>query len=137
VKLSVNFMIDATIIPHNDPDATYIAITVSNRGDAATTITNLGFQAYSSQWHRFRKKAGNMFIANNPSLTQPIPHFLEPGARWIGMCRQNDEINRLLDTGNSYVEVYAAHSSKPKAVRLKRQPQPGGKKIEAVEPPYT
>jgi hypothetical protein len=128
-RLNVSYMLDAITIPRNG-DKIYIVITVANRGDTATTITNLGFQAYDSRWQRFWGKASTSFIANNPSQGQPIPHFIEPGGRWMGMCIQNDEINKLLDTGLLWAEVYATHANKPTSVRLMRRTKPQGKKLE-------
>ncbi len=130
-RLSISYMLDAITIPR-DGDKTYIVITVANRGETATTITNLGFQAYDSRWKHFRRKASKSFIANNPSQTQPIPHFIEPGGRWIGMCIKNEEISKLLDTGLLWAEVYATHSDRPTTVRLKRRPEPKGKKLEGA-----
>jgi hypothetical protein len=129
-RLNITYMLDAITFPRDRENKSYIAITAANRGDAATTITNLGFQAYPSRWARFRGKASDSFIANNPSQAQPIPHFIEPGGRWIGMCIQNDEIIQLLDTGLLWAEVYATHTDKPTSVRIKRRTQPKGEKVE-------
>jgi hypothetical protein len=122
-------MLDAITVPRDRDGKSYIVITAANRGDAATTITNLGFQAYPSWWARFRGRASHSFIANNPSQAQPIPHFIEPRGRWMGMCIQNDEINALLDNGLLWAKVYATHADKPTSVRLKRRPKPKSEKI--------
>ncbi len=131
--INVTYMVDAMVVPRDHADTLYIAVTVANRGDTATTITHLAFQAYTSIWSRLRGKASKSFIANNPSQAQPIPCFIEPGGRWIGMCIQNEEINELLESGILWVEVYATHSNKPTSVRLKRRPKPSGEVIEALD----
>ncbi|MCA3447405.1 MAG: hypothetical protein INF93_11915 [Rhodobacter sp.] len=130
-KLSLSYMLDAITFPQ-DGDTSYIVITVANRGDTATTITNLGFQAYETRLHRFRKKASKTFIANRPSQVQPIPHFVEPGGRWMGTCIQTEEVNRLLDNGLLWAEIYATHADKPTVIRLKRRPKPVGKKLDGA-----
>jgi hypothetical protein len=132
-RLNLTYMLDAITFPRGHEDNMYIVVTVSNRGDTATTITNLGFQAYASRWTRFRGKASQSMLANNPSQAQPIPHVIEPGTRWMGMCIQNEEINQLLDTGLLWAEVYATHRDKPTSVRLKRRPKPKGKKIKGSD----
>ena len=128
VKLSLTFMVDAITIPEDGK--TYIVITVANRGDTPTTLTNLAFQAYDSRWMRFRGKAKKSFIANNPSPAQPFPHMLPPGGRWMGMCIQNEMVEPLLASGLLWAEVYATHADKPTSVRLRRRPQPKGTKLE-------
>lgn len=128
-RLHVTYMLNAITFPR-DGERNYIVITVANRGDTATTITHLGFQAYGTRWDRLCRKASASFIANNPSPEQPIPHFIEPGGRWMGMCIQNDEINRLLDSGLLWAEVYATHADNPTSVRLMRRTKPAGKKLE-------
>lgn len=127
VKLNVTYMLDAITIPEDGK--TYIVITVSNRGDTATTITNLGFQAYKSKWQRFRNKSFKAFIANNPAPHQPIPFMLMPGGRWMGMCIETEMVTEFLDSGHLWAEIYATHADKPASVRLTRRPKPKGEKL--------
>lgn len=133
-KLNVTYMLDAITFPRESDDKKHIVITVANRGDTATTITNLGFQVYDSYWKRLRGKSSHAFIANRPSQVQPIPYLLEPGGRWMGMCIQSIEVDGLVKSGNLWAEVYATHSDKPISIRLKPSPQPKGKKIEGALP---
>lgn len=131
-KLNLSFMLDAITIPLGHDDRRYIVITVANRGDTSTTITNLGFQAFPSRWARFRKKPSQSFLASNPALAQPLPHLIEPGGRWMGMGIQTEEIDKLLKTNLFWAEVYATHKDKPTSIRLKRRPVPIGKRLEGA-----
>lgn len=132
VKLNVGYGTDMLMVTHEISKKQYLTITVANRGDTPTTLTNLGFQVHPTVWSRIRRKATKSFIANNPSPAQPLPYLLEPGARWMGLCLQNEEIAPLLDEGHLWAEVYATHADRPTRVRVKRRGKPMGKKIEGA-----
>lgn len=49
VRLRITYMLNGVIIPSANQDQLWIFVTVSNRGDSPTTITNLGYRLYESR----------------------------------------------------------------------------------------
>lgn len=90
---------------------TYVSFTAVNLGDRATTITNLGFLYYNS-WIKayfFRKKSFMAFIITGPSDAQRLPYRFEPGAQWVGMADQDDEILTMIREGYLFAILYDSH----------------------------
>lgn len=128
-KLSMGYMLNGITYPKDD-DKKYIVVNVANRGDTATTLTHLVLQVYPTRWHRWRKKPSSTFVIVRPVTGQQWPHILAPGTQWTGMGIQDENADKLIDAGTLWAEVYATHANRPAAVRLKRRPEPKGKKLE-------
>lgn len=92
-----------------DP-ATYISVTAVNLGDRATTITNLGFVYYSSRIKALlrRSRPDQAFVTTMPSQAQPIPFRFEPGAQWMGLAEQDEQMVRMSRDGYLFVVLYLA-----------------------------
>jgi predicted MPP superfamily phosphohydrolase len=93
-----------------DPN-TYISVTAVNLGDRATTITNLGFLYYRS-WLKAKlrwNKPDRAFIIASPSQAQVIPYRFEPGAKWIGLAHQDDDVMQMIKEGYLFVVLYHSH----------------------------
>lgn len=127
-RLRLSYMLDATIMP-GPRDRFYILIEVVNRGNTPTTITHLAFQSYETHLKRLLGKPSMSFIAAGPSPAQPLPHVIEPGGRWVGMCIKNRELEERLALGFMWAEVHATHNDRPTSMRLKPRNAPKGTSV--------
>lgn len=102
---------------------TYISATAVNYGDRATTITNLGFLYYKSWLRAYlrRGRSDGAFIITTPSQAQVLPYRFEAGAQWIGMCDQDDEVDRMIREGYLFVVLYCSTAGKGIRYRLSRR----------------
>lgn len=96
-------------------DRTYVVLRVTNRGDRPTTITNMGYLLYRDDWVAKVNRNGTMFkaIVPDPSPNQPLPYTLAPGAQWVGVGWQDDEITRMARGGCLMCSVHHSHANKP------------------------
>src|SRR5450756_1256635 len=101
------------IIPDLKKDTRYIIARVCNAGTAATTITNMALGTYESFWQRKRMRRSWCAVVKSPSPAQPIPFKLEVGEQWCGQCIQSEEIQKLIDTGKLWCEIFQSWSKKP------------------------
>lgn len=129
VRITLSYVIGAMLVPSSDEQKRHIIVTASNRGELPTTIDNFGLLAYPSRIARLFGKPNFSAIVNQPAHAQPIPFFLGPGARWTGMCVQDKELERLLDSRLVWAAVYTTDADRPTMIRLLRRPEPKGKKI--------
>jgi hypothetical protein len=129
VKLTMSVMADAIIIggPQRDKNK-YVAVTVSNRGSAATKITHMVLFNYPGWFsrvcptftHRIKRFRPETFIVNAPN----IPSVLEPGRNWQGQAVHTPELKRMIDDGRLYVGVIGSHSDKPMLRRVREMESP-------------
>ncbi|GAA5266701.1 hypothetical protein ACOSOMT5_P3132 [Acidiphilium sp. MT5] len=135
VRLSMSVMSDAIFVGGGLEDKKkYIAITVRNRGDAATTITHMVLYNYPSRlavWlpkrPRFmvrllKKYQPATFIVNTTDM--PPPYVLEPGRNWHGMAAHTPELEAMIKAGRLFVGVIGSHSDKPRLMRVRRWTPP-------------
>jgi hypothetical protein len=89
----------------------YVSATAVNLGDRATTITNLGFLYYSSWFKAMirRRRPDQAFVIATPSQSQSIPFRFDPGAQWLGLAEQDEQLVRLSRNGYLYVVLYHSH----------------------------
>jgi hypothetical protein len=131
VKLSMSVMPEAKLYGGDLPDDnTYLALTVTNRGTAATTITNMVLYNYPSRlsfalsrlpsrlfrrprflWRWYARRGPQTFIVNTTRM--PPPHVLEPGRNWHGMATRTPELEKMIAGGRLFVGVVGSHSDKP------------------------
>lgn len=93
----------------------YITATVSNRGDAATTLKGVYLLSYSNWWRYLRRIPSRSFFVSTPSHTHPVPFRIEPGSEWLGHLPQTDEMEQLARSGILVLEI--AHSQANKSLR--------------------
>lgn len=98
--------------PGEEPEAKYVVVEVVNSGATPTTITHLIAKHYPSALARFRRKPDKQFIVANPGLGQPIPHLLEPGARWLGAITQTPELEGLSRNGHLLCGIHHTSSKR-------------------------
>jgi hypothetical protein len=138
VKLKVDLIPDGMTIgagPEFDENDIVI-VNVTNRGDAATMITNLVLLEMPSWWAYWQLRPTKSYMIANPQLKgypPNVPYDLQSAKTWTGAIRRRPDIIPNLQTGNFYVGVYASHRDRP---YLKRIPEkkdrfpPGTKKLD-------
>ena len=97
----------------------YIAITVTNNGDKATTLNQITFRYYKSKlrkWRNYNPLRRGLIHPANP--TAPLPYKLEVGADWSCKVIQTPDIEKMAREGYFYVE--AEDNSTSKSIRFAR-----------------
>ncbi len=129
-RLKIDIMPEAKTfnIPGTEGN-TYLVATVTNRGNAPTTITHFAVRDYGSWLGRIRSKPTWTVVIPSPQppgTTSIIPKTLQPGEIWTGMVLYDDkdELKGRIETGQLYVMIYASHADKPILKRVHVPPQP-------------
>ena len=135
VRLSMSVMADAILVGGGpQDDKAYLAIIVTNRGDAATTITHMVLYNYPTdlalwlpkrprflvRW--FKKHQPKTFIVNTTDM--PPPYVLEPGRNWHGRAVHTPELETMIKAGRLFVGVIGSHSDKILFMRVRRWTPP-------------
>jgi hypothetical protein len=136
VKLTMSVMPEAQILGGGVKDAkTYVAITVANRGSAATTITHMVLYNYRSSLSRFLswmprflfkrpRFVWRWFVKHHPQTfivtTDQVPRVLEPGHNWQGMVAHTPELEKMIADGRLFVGVIGSHSDEPFLRRVRK-----------------
>lgn len=96
-------------------DNEYVVLTVTNRGDLATTLTTMAAFRYHSIFHRWRRRPFWAAIVANPAITggQNAPYLISPGDRWMGMAKYDDKLLELAKSGKLFIAIHASHSNRP------------------------
>ena len=105
-------------IPDELEDKTFVVVEVSNAGDGKTTLTHLVGIHYKSLFQKFRKKRNTAFFVANPAYSEPLPHVLGPGERWVGGIEQNKDLEKMSRDGYLYCGVYHSGGKKPLLQRV-------------------
>jgi hypothetical protein len=95
-----------------------IRANVTNYGDRPTTITNLGYLYYEKRRFVRKRVPDKAAIVPNPSIAQPLPFELRPGALWTGIAIQDREIENWAIGGILDMVIYHSHTSKPMRRRV-------------------
>ncbi len=134
-RLKIHIMPEAETfnIPGTE-DKTYLVATVTNRGNAPTTITHFALRDYGSWLGRLRSKPTWTVVIPSPhppGTTPNIPMTLQPGEIWTGMALHDDKFKGRIDAGQLYVMIYASHADKPilKRVHIPAQPPEDAEEI--------
>jgi hypothetical protein len=101
-----------------------ILVTVTNKGEAATMITNLQLFEFRSWLHRLRRRPMRSFVIPNPQLKgypPSVPTLLEPGRFWTGAIRKRTALIEDLHTGRFYVGVSMTHYVRPWLRRIPKR----------------
>ncbi|MGC2520201.1 MAG: hypothetical protein WA373_13980 [Burkholderiales bacterium] len=101
-----------------DPNQTLVAVEAVNVGNKKTTITHMFACYFPSRWARLRRKSTRTLLVGLPSGNQPLPHELDPGARWIGAMVQNQELEELSRSGYLCVGIHHSMANRGLLVRL-------------------
>jgi hypothetical protein len=123
VKLKLSLMPDGMTIgagPEFD-ERDLILLTVTNRGNSPTVITNMILFEITSPWRRWRVRPNKSYEITHPQLKgypQNIPSNLEPSKRWTGAIRKREDIAFNLHDGHHYTGIYASHRDRPYLIRI-------------------
>ena len=123
VKLGLGIIADGIIIdagPQFD-EQNLVILTVTNRGDAPTVITNMILFEFRSPLQRWRTRPSKSYVIPNPQLKgypPNVPGDLEPSKRWTGAIRKRDDLGINLRDGHHYTGVYASNRNKPYLIRI-------------------
>jgi hypothetical protein len=141
VRLSMSVMVDAQLYGAIQKDEnTYLAITVTNRGSAATTITHMVLYDYPTRFGRWvpsrprrivrwlKKHWPKTFLVSNTG-NLPLPHLIEPGRNWHGMAVYTPELEEMINRGRLYVGIVGSHSGKTLFKRVRRWTLPKNTKV--------
>ena len=110
------------ISPDNGDDR-YIVVTVVNKGNAPTTLTNLLVFMYENNYKKLRKKS-KINAAMKQSMLEHyyLPYVLESGHRWVGLVDQQEILEYAEEAGGInliYVAVEHSVSDKLKGIYLR------------------
>lgn len=119
-KIEVLVSPNMVMIPTPNMGTKYITARVRNIGTSATTITNMCFATYGSRRARRKRKFSYGGVVASSSTTQPLPFKLEVGAEWMGTALQNVELEKLMDAGDLWCEIYHSWSKKPVQTKIGR-----------------
>jgi len=111
LRFSIRTGMETIGVPHYEGKA-LICAEVTNIGDRSTTITNLGYEHFGKGLRFINRKNDKAAVILVPSLAQPLPFELKPGAVWTGLALQ-DEIEKWPTTGVLYMVLCHSHSKKP------------------------
>ena len=101
-------------------DCEYLAVTVANRGELATSITHFSLYEYPNMMARLRRRpAWSTLVMGYQILALPN---LGPGQYWIGTTRYEGTLKDLAARGTLYVGISAMHYRKTILVRVKLAP---------------
>lgn len=126
-RLHVSLMPVGRLVGDDDDEADYLVANVTNRGSSPTTITTFGLMDYETRLSWLRRKPRWHGFAPRPELpgsTPSLPKFLQPGERWTGVVKYNEDLAKRRDLGFLYVGIYASHSGKPAVARLRMSNMP-------------
>ena len=114
--LSPNMSVLGGFVPD---EKSYVVLTVINRGDATTTITNLGLLGYSSWLNYLRGKPAKAgVIQPGGSLSSPVPSQLAPGHEFKGFAIQDSDLVEWSKAQLLFMCVWHSMSNKPFRVRI-------------------
>lgn len=123
VRLKLSLNPDGMTI-HEDPrfeETDLVIVTVTNRGDAPTTIQNMLLFEFRSFWQLWRNRPTKTYVIANPQLRgfpPNVPGLLEPAKHWTGAIRKRADRIPYLHTGHFYAGISASNRDKPYLVRI-------------------
>lgn len=98
-----------------------VAANISNVGDRATTITTVALVFYKSKLHKILGKSNKVFVLPIPSIAQPLPFVINPGAIWTAIGEQDNEVREMATEGILTWQVFHSQSKKPVSAVIKIQ----------------
>lgn len=108
--------------PVIDDHQKYIYLSLSNRGNAGTTISNVGLFGYDTVLKYIFGKPSFTAIVNHSDTAYILPGTIEAGKDWKSKCIQNAELEELTRSKIFCFAVFHSFADKP--VRIKIHPIP-------------
>ena len=96
--------------------ADFLFVEVCNRGKP-TTLTHLVVLPCFTLWQALTKSVPYE-IVEFPCVSEPLPHTLDTGKRWVGNIERSQAVNRELAEKRVYIGVRHSGSSRPALVRV-------------------
>jgi hypothetical protein len=123
VKLYLSLIADGMVVTPGVgvEEKNLIILTVINRGDAPTMITNMILWECESLWQRWRSRPKASYVISSPQhlgYPQNVPGDLEPSKRWSGIIRQREDLIPNIRNGKFYVGITASHRNRPYLMRI-------------------
>lgn len=134
VKLSMSIMVAAKFFGGGLEDKhTYLAVHLTNRGSAATTITHFVLYDYPSKlamripdWlgRWMKKQWPKTAVVNTGAPGDPLPYVLQPGHTWAGYARHTPDLEQMIAGGRLHAGIIGSHSDKILFKRVRRWTPP-------------
>jgi hypothetical protein len=131
VRLTLSVVVGARIIGgYERDDNKYLNVTVTNRGNAPTTITHMVLYNYPSKlarympwwlYKRIKRFHAQTYLINTIGAPGPIPYVLEPGRMWMGRAIQTADLERMIEAERLYVGIICSHSERTLFKHVKRE----------------
>jgi hypothetical protein len=126
VKLNLNLIPDGVTLGGSPEfeERDLVLLTVTNRGDAPTVITNMVLFEMTWAWRRWRMRPSKSYVIPNPQLKgypPNVPADLQPSKSWRGAIRKRPDMGINLHDGRHYTGVYASHRDRPYLVRIPKK----------------
>lgn len=101
-------------------DRTYVALNVSNRGNADTTITQVYTERYDN-WldYVFKKRHAKITVSMGSFPGYEVPFKIGPGHEFRSIMNQDARIEQASRTCRLYLCVMHSMADKPFRVRIK------------------
>lgn len=101
-------------------DGTFVTVRVKNRGDAPTTIENMGFAYYKSRWHKIFRRIDSQMVVTNAGVPFELPYVVAPGGIWDGRAQQDESLEAMANNGYLECRIACSHSRRPVTRRVSR-----------------
>lgn len=95
------------LMPSSDRNK-YIIATVTNTGEAQTTITHFLAYYWSSKIDKLLNRGKKAFIIN----ARDVPAIIQPGQQWTGQVIQCQEMEKMAKNGLLYIGIIHSMSEK-------------------------
>lgn len=94
----------------------------------------MGFLYYETWFKAYlsRNRADKAFISAMPSQAQVIPYRFEAGAQWIGMCDQDEGVDKMIREGYLFVVLYCSTEGNGIRSLLSRKEHSAVKQANAI-----
>jgi hypothetical protein len=89
------------------PNQTVIVMEVVNTGLKRTNFPQLFATGNGNWWQRVLRRDGRTLVVQpDPALANPLPFVPEPGARWLSVTYQGEEVKQLSRNGHFLVQIF-------------------------------
>lgn len=126
-KLYLNTAADMSLVQGGEISETkYVSVSVTNRGQSATTLTHFCLYCYPTFISRLKNKPTETMVVAmaNPVGGIQLPHVLPQGHFWSGLAKQDANLKAQLDRGEIWAGIVASHKARPSYARVKSRAAP-------------
>jgi hypothetical protein len=98
---------------------TYLALSISNRGNASTTITHVFSERYDNFLDRFLKRRPRVTIAKSFLPDYTIPFTIGPGGEFRNLMLQSAEVEKWSRDSWFYMCIKHSMADRPCRIHVK------------------